>query len=126
MFERFNDAARRSVVLAQHVAADAGADVIDPRHLAVALVTLPNGAAPAVATVLRHLNPNLLMDSLRTGNGPTDHNRRVPFSPELKKVLELSLRESLSIGSNYIGAEHLLLAELRCALVVERYWRVER
>jgi ATP-dependent Clp protease ATP-binding subunit ClpA len=47
------------------------------------------------------------------GRGPTAPTGNIPFTPRAKKVLELSLREALQLGHNYIGPEHILLGVIR-------------
>src|SRR5579872_1191822 len=114
MFERFTDRARRVVVLAQEEARMLNHNYVGPEHVLLGLIHEGQGVA---AKALERLGLNL--DSVReqtedlVGQGegaPTGH---IPFTPRAKRVLELSLREALQIGHNYIGTEHILLGILR-------------
>lgn len=111
MFERFTDRARRTVVLAQEEARLANSGAIGPEHILAGLIHEGEGVA---AKVLADLGVTL--DGVRhfaastPGPAPGGH---IPFTAECKKDLELSLREALQLGHNYIGTEHLLLALTR-------------
>jgi ATP-dependent Clp protease ATP-binding subunit ClpC len=115
MFERFTDRARRVVVLAQEEARMLEHDYIGTEHLLLGLIHEGEGVA---AKALRALDVDL--DTLRrevealVGRGqqpmPGQH---IPFTPQAKKVLELALRESVQLGHDYIGTEHLLLGLVR-------------
>lgn len=103
MFERYTDRARRTVALAQEIARSTGATEINSKHLLLALYDEGEGVA---ATVLSDLGfarePILKNDDAQPGH--------IPFTQELKRILESGLREGLQLGMNYIGTEHLLLA----------------
>jgi ATP-dependent Clp protease ATP-binding subunit ClpA len=114
MFERFTDRARRVVVLAQEEARMLGHDYIGTEHLLLALIHEGEGVA---AKALLALDVDL--DTLRrevealVGRGQQATSGHIPFTPRAKKVLELALRESVQLGHDYIGTEHLLLGLVR-------------
>ena len=114
MFERFTDRARRVVVVAQEEARLLKHSYIGTEHLLVALVYEDEGVA---AKALGQLGISL--DAVRAevreivGQGDSAPSGHVPFTPRAKKVLELSLREALELGHNYIGTEHMLLGLVR-------------
>jgi ATP-dependent Clp protease ATP-binding subunit ClpC len=114
MFEKFSDRARRVVVLSQEEARLLNHNYIGTEHILLGLVHEDEGVA---ARALRSLNVRL--DAVRGeveeiigqgGSPPSDH---IPFTPRAKKVLELSLREAIQLGHNYIGTEHVLLGLVR-------------
>ena len=113
MFERFTDPARRVVVLAQEEARLLEHNYIGTEHLLLGLVRENDGLA---AQVLADLNVSLeraresVERRIGTGGGaPVGH---IAFTPRAKVALELSLREALQLGHNYIGTEHILLGLL--------------
>lgn len=114
MFERMTDRARRIVVLSQEEARMLNHDYIGTEHLLLGMVHEGEGVA---AQALQSLGISL--DAVRSqveeiiGQGPQAPSGHIPFTPRAKKVLELSLRESLQLGHNYIGTEHLLLGLIR-------------
>jgi ATP-dependent Clp protease ATP-binding subunit ClpC len=114
MFERFTDRARRVVVLAQDEARRLNHNYIGTEHILLGLIHEGEGVA---AKALESLGINL--NAVRTqveeiiGRGQQAHPGHIPFTPRAKKVLELSLRESLQLGHNYIGTEHILLGLIR-------------
>jgi ATP-dependent Clp protease ATP-binding subunit ClpC len=114
MFERFTDRARRVVVLAQEEARTLDHNYVGPEHLLLGLVREGEGTA---AKALTELGVDLSAVREQTeeliGRGQKSPSGRIPFTPRTKKVLELSLREALQLGHNYIGTEHILLAILR-------------
>src|SRR5688500_10783765 len=114
MFERFTDRARRVVVLAQEEARMLNHNYIGTEHILLGLIHEGEGVA---AKALESLNISL--EAVRQQGeasigqrqaAPTGH---IPFTPRAKKVLELSLREALQLGHNYIGTEHILLGLIR-------------
>ncbi|MFC4222574.1 ATP-dependent Clp protease ATP-binding subunit [Lysinibacter cavernae] len=114
MFERFTDRARRVVVLAQEEAKMLNHNYIGTEHILLGLIHEGEGVA---AKALESLGISLdavreqVTDIIGTGQQqPTGH---IPFTPRAKKVLELSLREALQLGHNYIGTEHILLGLIR-------------
>jgi ATP-dependent Clp protease ATP-binding subunit ClpC len=114
MFERFTDRARRVVVLAQEEARLLNHNYIGTEHLLLGLIHEGEGLA---AKALESLGVSL--DQVRSqvedmiGVGTATPQGHIPFTPRAKKVLELSLREALQLGHNYIGTEHILLGLLR-------------
>jgi ATP-dependent Clp protease ATP-binding subunit ClpA len=114
MFERFTDRSRRVVVLAQEEARMLDHNYIGTEHILLGLIREGDGYA---ARTLESLGISL--DAVRQqveqiiGRGQQAPSGHVPFTPRAKKVLELSLRESLQLGHNYIGTEHILLGLLR-------------
>jgi hypothetical protein len=115
VFERFTERARQVVVLAQEEARTLGHDWLGTEHLLLGLVREREGLA---SRVLAHLG--VTVEQVRAhvvravGAREGEHRAgQIPFTPEAKKVLERALREALSLGHNYIGTEHLLLALTR-------------
>ena len=114
MFERFTDRARRVVVLAQEEAKMLNHNYIGTEHILLGLIHEGEGVA---AKALESLNISL--DAVREqvqdiiGQGQQQPTGHIPFTPRAKKVLELSLREALQLGHNYIGTEHILLGLIR-------------
>src|SRR3989454_6326482 len=106
MFERFTDRARRVVVLAQEEARMLDHNYIGTEHLLLGLIHEGQGVAcealesmgislPAVRSQVQEV----------IGRGQREASGHIPFTPRAKKVLELSLREALQLGHNYIGTE---------------------
>src|SRR3954462_12155136 len=114
MFERFTDRARRVVVLAQEEARMLNHNYIGTEHVLLGLIHEGEGVA---ALALEGLDISL--DAVRSqveelvGQGQAAPTGHIPFTPRAKKVLDLSLREALQLGHNYIGTEHLLLGLVR-------------
>jgi hypothetical protein len=114
MFERFTDRARRVVVLAQEEAVGLKHNYIGTEHILLGLIREREGVA---ARALESLGISL--EAVRAqveeiiGQGQTTPSGHIPFTPRAKKVLELSLREALQLGHNYIGTEHILLGLIR-------------
>ena len=114
LFERFTDRARRVVVLAQVEARLINHNYIGTEHLLLGLISEAEGAAYLALTKLGvslERSRHLVLDMIGTGSSQVVGH--IPFTPRAKKVLELSLREALSLGHNYIGTEHLLLGLIR-------------
>ena len=114
MFERFTDRARRVVVLAQEEALLLGHGWIGTEHLLLGLLREEEGLARRVLDALGvTLEP--VRDQVRTlvPAGQQAPTGQVPFTPEAKRVLELSLREALQLGRDDIGTEHILLGVAR-------------
>jgi hypothetical protein len=114
MFQRFTDRARGVVVLAQEEARTLNHDYIGTEHLLLGLIREAEGVA---ARALESLGISL--EAVRQqvteiiGRGEQTSAGHIPFTPRSKKVLELSLREALQLGHNYIGTEHILLGLIR-------------
>ncbi len=114
MFERFTDRARRAVVLAQEEARQLSHNYIGTEHLLLGLLREDEGlAAKALGSLDLTLGTVQEEVSSRIGRGPAGPKGHIPFTPRAKKVLELSLREALRLGHNYIGTEHVLLGLIR-------------
>jgi ATP-dependent Clp protease ATP-binding subunit ClpC len=114
MFERFTEKARRVVVYAQEEARMLNQNYIGTEHLLLGLIREQDGiAAKALESLSISLEDVHQQVEELIGRGtyvPTGH---IPFTPRAKKVLELSLREALQLGHNYIGTEHILLGLIR-------------
>jgi ATP-dependent Clp protease ATP-binding subunit ClpC len=114
MFERFTDRARRVVVLSAEEARQLGHNYIGTEHLFLGLLAEQDRLA---ARVLESLG--VLLEAVRSqlldiiGRGAGEVEGHIPFTPRAKKVMELSLREALQLGHNYIRTEHLLLGLVR-------------
>jgi hypothetical protein len=114
VFERFTERARQVVVLAQEEARALKHNYIGTEHILLGLLREDEGLA---ARVLESLD--LTLERVRgqvvriVGSGEEVTSGQIPFTPRAKKVFELALRESLSLGHNYIGTEHILLALVR-------------
>jgi hypothetical protein len=114
MFERFTDRARRVVVLAQEEARLLDHNYIGTEHILLGLIHEGEGVAYLALTEL-----GISLDAVRAqveaeiGQGSEAPGGHIPFTPRAKKVLELSLREALQFGHNYIGTEHILLGLIR-------------
>ena len=110
MFERFTDAARHAVVLAQEECRLLNHDHIGTEHILLGLIREQEAMG---AKALESMNISL--EAVRQqveeiiGQGQAAPTGHIPFTPRAKKVLELSLREALQLGHNYIGTEHILL-----------------
>jgi ATP-dependent Clp protease ATP-binding subunit ClpA len=114
MFERFTDRARRVVVLAQEEARLLRHNYIGTEHLLLGILAEGDGTA---YRALHELGLTLELGRQQVeaiiGTGKKALSGHIPFTPRAKKVLELSLREALKLGHNYIGTEHILLGILR-------------
>jgi ATP-dependent Clp protease ATP-binding subunit ClpA len=114
MFERFTDRARRVVVLSQEEARLLNHNYIGTEHLLLGLIHEGQGVA---AKALESLG--IRLEAVRAqveeiiGRGQEAPSGQIPFTPRAKKVLELSLREALQLGHNYMGTEHILLGLIR-------------
>jgi ATP-dependent Clp protease ATP-binding subunit ClpC len=114
VYEQFTDRARRAVVQAQEEARRLNHNYIGTEHILLGLIHERDGVA---AQALESLGISL--DVVRQqieeiiGRGQQAPAEHIPFTPRSKKVLELSLREALQLGHNYIGTEHILLGLIR-------------
>ena len=114
MFERFTDRARRVVVLAQEEARLLNHNYIGTEHILLGLLNEGEGiAAKALESLGISLNSVREQVVEIIGQGQQAPSGHIPFTPRAKKVLELSLREALQLGHNYIGTEHILLGLIR-------------
>jgi ATP-dependent Clp protease ATP-binding subunit ClpC len=114
VFERFTDRARRTVVFAQEEARMLNHNYIGTEHILLGLLREDEGVAARALTTL-----GVSLEAVRrdvgeiVGRGSEAPRGHIPFTPRAKKVLELSLREALQLGHNYIGTEHILLGLIR-------------
>ena len=114
-FGRFTPRARNAVVVAQNAAHDAANSEITPDHLLLGVLSDP----AALATVLLQ-RQDVDTEALRASVAPSkeapspdaEPPALIPFSGPARKALELTVREALRLGHNYVGTEHLLLALL--------------
>jgi len=114
MFERFTDRARRVVVLAQDEARGLNHNYIGTEHLLLGLITEGEGVAAKALDMMDIKRDDVraaVVDIIGEGEKPVEGH--IPFTPRAKRVFELSLREALQLGHNYIGTEHLLLGLLK-------------
>jgi ATP-dependent Clp protease ATP-binding subunit ClpC len=114
MFERFSDRARRVIVLSQEEARLLNHNYIGTEHILLGLIAETEGVAARALVSL-----GVKLDTVRheveeiIGQGDSSPSGHIPFTPRAKKVLELSLREAMQLGHNYIGTEHILLGLVR-------------
>src|SRR3990172_4020597 len=114
MFERFTERARQVVVLAQEEARILRHNYIGTEHLLLGLLREADGVAARVLGTLEVTLEEVRGEVTRiVGEGDHESQGQIPFTPRAKKVLELALREALSLGHNYIGTEHILLGLVR-------------
>ncbi len=114
MFERFTERARQVVVLAQEEARGLKHNYIGTEHLLLGLLREEEGVAARVLDSLQISTEEVRAAVVRiVGTGEEVATGQIPFTPRAKKVLELALREALSLGHNYIGTEHILLGLIR-------------
>ncbi len=115
-FEKFTERARRAIVYAQEEARLLNHAYVGTEHILLGILRDEDGIA---AQALLALDISLedvreqIEEMIGHGEGIVSDGRQIPFTPRAKKVLELALRESLQLGHNYIGTEHLLLGILR-------------
>jgi ATP-dependent Clp protease ATP-binding subunit ClpC len=114
VFERFTERARQVVVLAQDEARAFKHDYIGTEHILLGLLREEEGLAARILESLDITVEEVRANVARTvGQGDEVATGQIPFTPRAKKVLDLSLREALSLGHNYIGTEHVLLGLMR-------------
>src|SRR5258707_352824 len=114
MFERFTERARQVVVLAQEEARTLKHNYIGTEHILLGLLREEEGLAARVLESLDITVERVRAQVVRiVGSGEDVPSGQIPFTPPAKKVLELALREALSLGHNYIGTEHILLGLVR-------------
>ncbi|MEV6082903.1 Clp protease N-terminal domain-containing protein [Streptomyces parvulus] len=112
-FNRFTPRARNAVMAAHNEAVASGATEGLPEHLVLGLLT-ERDALAAKALIAQGVD----LDAIRAAAAATlppaaeDVPELVPYGPAAKKVLELTFREALRLGHNYVGTEHILLALL--------------
>ncbi len=114
MFERFTERARQVVVLAQEEARTLKHNYIGTEHILLGLLREEEGLAARVLESLDITVERVRAQVVRiVGSGEEVTSGQIPFTPRAKKVLELALREALSLGHNYLGTEHILLGLVR-------------
>jgi hypothetical protein len=116
VFERFTERARQVLVLAQEEARSPALkhNYIGTEHILLGLLREEEGLAARVLASLGIAAERVREQVTRiVGSGEEVTAGQIPFTPRVKKVLELALREALSLRHNYIGTEHLLLALVR-------------
>jgi Clp amino terminal domain, pathogenicity island component len=114
-FSRFTDRARRAVQAAQHEAREHRHDYIGTEHLALGVLTEPDGLAVKAIEALgvsREAARQALIAALLPATVEVPLAARIPFTPRAKKAMEFAVRKALVLGHNYIGTEHLLLGLL--------------
>ena len=110
-FDRFTPRARNVVVTAQNAAHEAHNGEITPDHLLLGLLSDPDALATKLLTA-QQVDPEAVRAAITLPSGVDNPPHLIPFSGPARKVLELTFREALRLGHNYIGTEHLLLALL--------------
>jgi len=114
MFERFTARARRTIVLAQEEARDLQHNYIGTEHILLGLLHEGQGVGARALSQLGVTLDGVRQEVTATiGLGQNAPSGHIPFTPRAKKVLELALREALSLHHNYIGTEHILLGLIR-------------
>ena len=126
-FERFTERARQVVVLAQDEARALGHNYIGTEHILLGLLREEEGLAARALESLDVTLEEVRADVARiVGQGDEVATGQIPFTPRAKEVLELALREALSLGHNHVGTEHILLGLVRegdgaAAAILPRY-----
>ncbi len=110
-FERFTPRARNAVVAAQNAAHKANNDEITPDHLVLGALSDVDALAAKLLTA-QQVDPESVRASITLPPAVAEPPQLIPFSGPARKALELTFREALRLGHNYIGTEHLLLALL--------------
>jgi ATP-dependent Clp protease ATP-binding subunit ClpA len=114
MFERFSDSARRVVVLAQEESRLQHHNYIGTEHILAGLTQIDEGVAAGVLASFEITTERVRAEIVKeVGPGEKTPWGHIPFTPGAKRILELSLREALQLGHNYIGTEHVLLGLIR-------------
>jgi ATP-dependent Clp protease ATP-binding subunit ClpC len=114
VFERFTERARQVIVLAQDEARALKHNYIGTEHLLLGLLREEEGLAARVLESFEITVEEVRAQVARiVGQGDEVTGGQIPFTPRSKKILELSLREAISLGHNYIGTEHILLGLMR-------------
>jgi len=114
VFERFTERTRQVVVLAQDEARALEHNYVGTEHLLLGLLREEEGLAARVLESLDITVEEVRLQIVRiVGHGDEAATEQIPFTPRATKVLELALREALSLGHNYIATEHLLLGLVR-------------
>jgi len=112
-FSRFTDRARQVVVTAQNAARAGKSATITTGHLVLGLLAVSDGlAAKAILRQVASLDQVIEVVKASLPGDAENPPDLVPFDAAAKKALELTFREALRLGHNYIGTEHILLALL--------------
>ena len=112
-FNRFTPRARNVVMASQEEARAAGNALISPAHLLLGLLHEPDGLAAAMIVAQAIPLADVRSAVVATLPDADEHvPDLIPFDAQAKKALELTFREALRLGHNYIGTEHILLALL--------------
>jgi Clp amino terminal domain, pathogenicity island component len=112
-FSRFTPRARNVVMAAQNEARQAGNATITPNHLVLGLLSEPDGIGAKAIDAQRVLADTVRRTALATlPTATSDVPELIPFDAQAQKALELTFRQALRLGHNYIGTEHILLALL--------------
>ena len=112
-FSRFTERARKVVMVAQNEARSAGNEWIRPEHIVLGLLSEPDGFA-AQSIRAQGVKLETVRQAVTAALPPAAEKvpALIPFDPPARKALELTFREALRMGHNYIGTEHILLALL--------------
>ena len=112
-FSRFTDRAKNVVMASQNEAAAAGNDHITPEHILLGLLAEPTAFA-ALALSAQAVTPEAIREAVAAVLPPPADEvpELIPYDARGKKAVELSPREALRLGHNYVGTEHILLALL--------------
>jgi ATP-dependent Clp protease ATP-binding subunit ClpC len=115
VFERFTERARRVIILAREEAGRFRHDFVGTEHVLLGLIRDGEGIATAVLQRLglRLETVKAEVERALAGFPKTLTFGEVPFTPQAKRVLELSIEEARQLGHNYIGTEHLLLGLMK-------------
>ena len=113
-WSRFTDRARTALASAQRLARAGRFEEVQPGHILLGLLADPDGVAGRVLAAQAPLDRIGAAVTTTLGTGTHDHQgETVPFSPDARRVLAITLREALRLGHNYVGTEHVLLALLQ-------------
>jgi len=114
-FSRFTDRAKRAVIAARQEAIKRHNDRVLPEHLVLGMLHEQEGVAARAMAALG-VSPEAARAALEAALPPAMPDEvslgHIPFDSRAMKVLELTLREALALGHNYIGTEHILLGLL--------------
>jgi ATP-dependent Clp protease ATP-binding subunit ClpC len=115
MFERYTERARRALFFARYEVTVRGATSIDTEHLLLGLIREPKGLITRIFEE-SSVSPATLREAIEARlevREPISASLEIPFSAEIKRVLQYAAEEADSLGHSYIGVEHLLLGLLR-------------
>ena len=113
-WSRFTDRARTALAGAQRLAAAGRFEEVQPGHILLGLLADPDGLAARALAAQAPLDRIGAAVAATLGTGEHDHRgETVPFSPDARRVLAITLREALRLGHNYVGTAHILLAVMQ-------------